>query len=129
MIKFATMKRYQACDSTNPPTTSSTPIFSVNASDVGAGVSGFASTHISPLVSPFHTDDPNMIYGDTKDDLQGFTFTRFDIRTGSDEALITKGRLKTIHEKLDSLLQSAKPSSFNDYSQSPIESMLETLTK
>ncbi|CAI9288706.1 unnamed protein product [Lactuca saligna] len=104
-------------DSTTPPITSAKPGVSINASDAGAGVSGFTTTHISPLISPFRTDDPDMIYGDSEDDLQGFTFSPFTIKTSSnDEALVTKGQLKAIHDKLDSLLQYAKPSSSDDYS-------------
>lgn len=71
-----------------------------------------------------------MIYGDGEDDLLGFTFSPFTIRTESDdEAPVTKGKLKAIHEKLDSLLQASKPSSSDDYSQALIKPILETITK
>ncbi|CAI9295717.1 unnamed protein product [Lactuca saligna] len=117
-------------DSTVPPTTSGEPVVSVNASDVGARTSGFTSSHISPPISPMHRDDPDMIYGDDEDDLAGFTFSLFIIQTASDDvAYVTKGKLKAIHEKLDSLLQASKPSSSHDYSQASIMSIIETLTK
>ncbi|CAI9302446.1 unnamed protein product [Lactuca saligna] len=71
-----------------------------------------------------------MIYGADEYDLAGFTFSPFTIRTASDdEASVTKGQLKAIHKKLDSLLQASKPSSFDEYSQTLINSILETLTK
>ncbi|CAI9280709.1 unnamed protein product [Lactuca saligna] len=105
-------------DSITPPTTSVEPPVSVNAYDAGADTSGFTTSNISPPISPLRQDDPNMIYGDGENDMAGFTFCPFTIRTGSDdEALVMKVQLKAIHEKLDSLLKASKPSSTDEYSQ------------
>ncbi|CAI9302755.1 unnamed protein product [Lactuca saligna] len=97
-------------DSTTTPTTSIEPPATVNASNVGARASGFTTGHITPPISPLRQNDPDMIYGD-------------------DEAPITKGMLKVIHEKLDSLLHYSKASSTDDSSQATVKSLLETLTK
>ena len=57
-----------------------------------------------------------MIFGDD-DDFVGFTYNPFNIRTESDdEALVTRGQLKAINEKLDSLLYATKTTSTDDYS-------------
>lgn len=70
-----------------------------------------------------------MIFGND-DNFVGFTYSSFNIKTESDEeAPITKGKLKAIHEKLDSLLHATKTSSTDDYSQATVKSILETLTK
>ncbi|CAI9276629.1 unnamed protein product [Lactuca saligna] len=117
-------------DSTVPPKTSREPVVSVNTSDAGAKTSGFTSSHISPPISPIYRADPDMIYGDDEDDLAGFTFSLITIRAASDdEASITKGQLKAINEKLDSLLQACKPSSSDEYSQASVKYILEILTK
>lgn len=71
-----------------------------------------------------------MIYVDDEDELAWFTFSPFIVRNESDdEALVTKGQLKAINEKLDTLLQASKLSSSDKYSQASIKSILETLTK
>ncbi|CAI9285238.1 unnamed protein product [Lactuca saligna] len=71
-----------------------------------------------------------MIYCGDDDDFAGFTYNSFIIKTESDdEALVTRGKLKAIHENLDLLLQSSKASSGEDYSQETGKSFLETLTK
>ncbi|CAI9275469.1 unnamed protein product [Lactuca saligna] len=94
------------------------PLVTINASDVGAGASGFTAGHLTPPVSPFHHDDPAMIYGDDDEDFEGFAYSPFKIWTKSDdEAPVTKGKLKAINEKLDSLPQASKASSTDDYSQ------------
>ncbi|CAI9301850.1 unnamed protein product [Lactuca saligna] len=64
-----------------PPTTSETPLVSVNAYDAGAGASGFTYTHISPPISPLSEDDSYTIYRDGEDNLAGFTFIPFTIKT------------------------------------------------
>lgn len=70
-----------------------------------------------------------MIFVDD-DDFAGFTYSPFNIRTESDdEALVTRGQLKEIHEKLEFLLHATKISSIVDYSQATVKSILETLTK
>ncbi|CAI9281359.1 unnamed protein product [Lactuca saligna] len=115
-------------ESTPPSTISATPVVSVNASDAGAGISGFTTTHVSPPISPCRTDNPYMIYGDGEDDLQGCTFSPVTIRSEvDDDTPVTKGQLQAIHDKLDSLLQASKPS--DDYSQASVKTILETLTK
>ncbi|CAI9289885.1 unnamed protein product [Lactuca saligna] len=71
-----------------------------------------------------------MIYGDDVDDFVGFTYSLFNIMTKSaDEAPVTRGQLKAIHEKLDSLLHASKAPSTDDYSKETVKSLLETLTK
>ncbi|CAI9278951.1 unnamed protein product [Lactuca saligna] len=117
-------------DSTVPPTTFGEPSISVNASDAGAKTSGFQSSHVSPSISPIYQDDPEMIYRDDEDELPGFTFSPFTVHNESDdEAPVTKGQLKSINEKLDTLLQASKLSSSDEYSQASIKFILETLTK
>ncbi|CAI9282409.1 unnamed protein product [Lactuca saligna] len=51
-----------------------------------------------------------MIFGDDDDDdLGGFTYRPFQIRTESeDEATVTKRKLKSLHEKIDQLLLASK---------------------
>ncbi|CAI9303030.1 unnamed protein product [Lactuca saligna] len=71
-----------------------------------------------------------MIYGDGEDEFAGFNFCRFTIRIeNDDESPDTRGQLKIIQEKLDSLHQASKPSSTDEYSQATVKSLLETLTK
>nr|KAJ0217103.1 hypothetical protein LSAT_V11C300137390 [Lactuca sativa] len=75
-----------------PPTTSVEPPVSANTFDAGDNNSGFTTSHITPPISPLRQEDPDMIYRDGEDDLPGFTFSPFTIRTESDDkALITKG--------------------------------------
>ncbi|CAI9263693.1 unnamed protein product [Lactuca saligna] len=65
-----------------------------------------------------------MIVGDTgdDDDLGGFTYSPFQIRTESEyEASVSKGKLKSIHEKLDQLLLASKASSTEAYSKATVE--------
>ncbi|CAI9266615.1 unnamed protein product [Lactuca saligna] len=96
----------------------------------GADTSGFTTSPISPPLSPLRQDDPDMIYGDGEDEFTRFTFSPFTIRTKSDdEAPVMKGKLKSIHEKLDSLLKASNPSSTDYYSQASFKSIIETLTK
>ncbi|CAI9282872.1 unnamed protein product [Lactuca saligna] len=81
------------------------PLVSVNASDAGVNTLGFTMSSITPPISPLRQDDPDMIYGDGEDNLPGFTFSPFTIRIESDDqAPLMKGKLKDIHEKLDSFL-------------------------
>ncbi|CAI9304132.1 unnamed protein product [Lactuca saligna] len=90
-------------DSTTTPTTSVEAPISVNASDARTGAS---------------------------DDFARFSNSSFNTKTESnDEAPVTRGQLKAIHTKLDSLLHASKASSTDDYSQETIKSLLETLTK
>ncbi|CAI9302688.1 unnamed protein product [Lactuca saligna] len=102
-------------DSIVPPTTSGESVVLVNASDAVDRTLGFTSSHIYPPISLIHRDDTDMILRDDEDDLAGFTFSSFTIRTASDDQTsIMKGQQKAIHEKLDSLLQTSKPSSSYD---------------
>ncbi|CAI9285794.1 unnamed protein product [Lactuca saligna] len=107
------------------------PEFTVNISDTGATTS-FFSTYVPSSISPIRNDDPNMIFGDDgdDDDLGGFTYSPFMIRTESeDEATVSKGQLKAIHEKLDQLLLASKAYSFDAYSKEIVESLFENITK
>ena len=71
-----------------------------------------------------------MIYGVDDDDFAWITYSTFNIKAKSDEeAPVTRGKLKVIHENLDLLLQSSKASSSEDYSQATVKSFLETLKK
>ncbi|CAI9302847.1 unnamed protein product [Lactuca saligna] len=113
-------------------TTTSTvdPPVTVNTSDVWAGASGFTFGHFTPPISHFPQYNPDMIYGGDDDNFVGFTCSPFNIQTESgEEAPVTRGQLKDINEKLDSLLQSSRTSSSADYSQATIKSFLEILTK
>ncbi|CAI9263391.1 unnamed protein product [Lactuca saligna] len=116
-------------DSTTTSTTTIEPLVSINATDAGAGASIFTTVHSTPPISFLRHNNPNMIFGDD-DDFAGFTCSPFNIRTKSDdEALVTRGQLKEIHEKLEFLLHATKISSIDDYSQATVKSILETLTK
>lgn len=66
-----------------------------------------------------------MIFGDdADDDLGGLTYSSFQIRTESeDEATVTKGQPKTIHEKLDQLLLASNASSSEAYLKVAFESL------
>lgn len=111
-------------DSTIPLTTSAEPSVSVNISDTGAKNSGFP-THVSPPISRIRQDDPNMIFGDAEDeDLGGFTYSPFQIRTDSEvETLVTKGQLQSLHDELDQLFLLSKASSSEAYSKAAVESL------
>ncbi|CAI9282553.1 unnamed protein product [Lactuca saligna] len=118
-------------DSTATTTTSNVEtLITVNTSDAGAGALVFSVGHSTPPISPFHQDDPDMIYGADDDEFIEFTYSPFNIRTESDdEAPVTRVQLKAINEKLDLLLQSSKASSSEDYLQPTIKYFFETLTK
>ncbi|CAI9274444.1 unnamed protein product [Lactuca saligna] len=83
----------------------STPVVSINISNTGAKTPGF-STDVSPPISPFRTNDLDIIFGDDNNrNLGGFTCSPFQIRTESeDEDNVTKGKLKSLHEKIDQLI-------------------------
>ncbi|CAI9276625.1 unnamed protein product [Lactuca saligna] len=86
----------------------------------------------SPSISHILTDDPDMIFvdDDDNDDLGGFTYSPFKIRTESeDEVVITKGQLQPLHEKIEQLLFSSKASYFEAYSKATVESLFERITK
>lgn len=103
---------------------------SVNASNAGACASGFTVDHLTPPISPLRQDDLDTIFGEDEEDFGGFTYSPFNILTESyDDAPDTKGQLKAINKKLDSLIQSSKTSTNDEYSQTAIQSFLETLTK
>ncbi|CAI9271821.1 unnamed protein product [Lactuca saligna] len=76
-----------------------------------------------------------MIFGDDgddddDDDLGGFTYSLFHIRTKSeDEAIVSKGQFKAIHEKLDQLQLASKASSSKAYLKEIVESLFEHITK
>lgn len=55
-----------------------------------------------------------MIFGDAEDkDLGGLTYSPFQRRTDSEvETLVMKGKLQSIHDKLDQLLLLSKASFF-----------------
>ncbi|CAI9280613.1 unnamed protein product [Lactuca saligna] len=113
--------------STTNPITSTIPDVTVNASDTRATTS-VLTTPVSSSISLFRTDDPNMIFGHDgdEDDLGGFTYSPFQIWTDNeDEALISKGQLKAINEKLDQLLLASKDSSSGAYSKATVESLYE----
>nr|KAJ0209922.1 hypothetical protein LSAT_V11C400209070 [Lactuca sativa] len=100
-------------DSTIPPQPSSSPECSVNVSDTGANTSGF-STHVSQPISPIHTDDPEMLFGDDDDeDLEAFSFSPFQIRVDND----------------DDLFLASNASTSKAYSKAAVESILERVTK
>ncbi|CAI9289457.1 unnamed protein product [Lactuca saligna] len=93
-----------------------------------ADTSGFTTTHISPPISPLRQNDPDMIYVDGEDGFAGFTFSPFTMRTQSnDEAPVTRGQLKAIHEKINILLQASKESSHDDYSKATAEKQVKDL--
>ncbi|CAI9284479.1 unnamed protein product [Lactuca saligna] len=56
-------------------------------------------------------------------------FPRILRNESDDEAPVTRGKLKAIHEKVDSLLHASKSSSTDDYSQATVKYLLETLTQ
>nr|KAJ0198132.1 hypothetical protein LSAT_V11C700377460 [Lactuca sativa] len=116
-------------DSTLPPKTSTTPECSVKVYDTGANTSGF-STHVTPPISPIHTDDPEMLFGDDDDeDLEAFSFSPFQIRVANDDDVSTsKVEFKSIHEKLDHLLLASSTSTSKAYSKAAIEAILERVT-
>ncbi|XP_023762192.1 cell wall protein DAN4-like [Lactuca sativa] len=115
---------------TTTTTTTSTPPISVTVSDTGAGASGFTLGHESTPISPLRQGDPDTVFGYDVDDFEAFTYIPFTIQDDSnDDAPITKGQLKALNEKMDSLLESTKASSHSDYSQEAVKAFFETLTK
>ncbi|CAH1416310.1 unnamed protein product [Lactuca virosa] len=95
-------------ETTNPEN----PEVTVNVSDTGANTS-FFTTHVSPPIFPIRKYDPEIIFGDDDDhhhdDLGGFTYSPFQIRTESEnEATVTKGFLKSLHEKIENAENAAK---------------------
>ncbi|CAH1445352.1 unnamed protein product [Lactuca virosa] len=90
------------------------------------------TSHVSSPISSIRNDDPDRIFRDDgdDDDLGGFTYSPFQIRTESeDEATVSKGQLKAIHKKLDQLLLASKASSSDVYSKATVESLFERITK
>lgn len=112
-------------NSTTTTTTTTTPTFNNNVSDTGAEASGF--THVSLL----QTDDSDTMFGDDHDNFDIFHYSPFTFQKDSDDddAPISKGQFKVLNTNLDSLLESSKASSNNDYSQASIKAFLNTLTK
>ncbi|CAI9270545.1 unnamed protein product [Lactuca saligna] len=106
------------------------PLLSFNVSATGAKTLGF-STHVSPATYPIRIDDPDMIFGDDNDDdLGGFTYSAFQIRTArEDEATVIQGLLMSLHEKLDNLFLASKDSFSEAYSKAVVENMFERITK
>ncbi|CAI9282322.1 unnamed protein product [Lactuca saligna] len=99
--------------STAPPIISTNPEATINVFDTRATTS-FFSTFVSSSICLIRNDDPDMIFRDedADDDLAGFTYSPFQIRTESeDEATVSKAQLKAIHEKLDQLVLASKASS------------------
>nr|KAJ0218999.1 hypothetical protein LSAT_V11C300141000 [Lactuca sativa] len=116
-------------DFTIPPKTSVATVSSVNVSDTRATSSGF-STHVSPPISPIRTDDPNMIFGEDDDDLGRFTYSPFQIQTQrKDEATMSQGQLRSLHEKIDQLLLASKSSSSKSESQKENVANATTMSK
>ncbi|CAI9288312.1 unnamed protein product [Lactuca saligna] len=67
-----------------------TPV-TVNASDAGAGASGFLVGHSTPPISPFCQDGLDMNYGGDDDNFAGFTYSPLNIWNESDdEAPVTR---------------------------------------
>ncbi|CAI9261280.1 unnamed protein product [Lactuca saligna] len=98
-------------------TTTNEPPLSVNSSDAGAGGLGFSVGHSTPPISPLRQDDPDMIFSEDEEDFRGFTYSPFNIQTeNDDDAPVTKGQLKAINEKVDSLIQSSKTQTNDEYS-------------
>ncbi|CAI9277044.1 unnamed protein product [Lactuca saligna] len=117
--------------STTNPITSTIPNASVNVSDMGATIL-VLTTPVSSSLSSIRNDDLKMIFAEDSDgdDLGGFTYSQFHIRTDSeDEASISIGKLKAIHEKLDQLLLASKASSSDSYSKAMVESLFERIMK
>ncbi|CAI9274242.1 unnamed protein product [Lactuca saligna] len=107
------------------------PEVTVTVSDTGAKTSVF-TPYVSSSISYIRNDDPNMIFGDdgVDDDLGGFTYSPFQIRTKSeDETTVSKGQLKATLEKLDQLLLASKASSSDAYSKENVDSLFERITK
>ncbi|KAL7587596.1 hypothetical protein Lser_V15G40912 [Lactuca serriola] len=77
------------------------------------------------------TNDPDTIFGDGRDIFEDFTYNPFRVQQESDEddAPMTTEQFKAINTKLDSLLESTKAYSSNEYSPASIKAFLETLTK
>lgn len=110
-------------------TITSTPLVSANVSDMGVGASSFTLCHDSHPISLLRQDDPDTIFGDDKDESVDFHYSPFHVQAESDDdAPVSKGKLKAITEKMDSLLESCKASPNNVYSQAMIKACIETLT-
>ncbi|CAI9276876.1 unnamed protein product [Lactuca saligna] len=80
-------------DTTTTPIVSMNPEVTVNVSHTGAITSVF-TPHVSSSILSIRNDDPDMIFRDAgdDDDLDGFTYSPFQIRTESeDEDSVSKG--------------------------------------
>nr|KAJ0198027.1 hypothetical protein LSAT_V11C700377880 [Lactuca sativa] len=72
-----------------------------------------------------------MIFGDDEDDdLDGFAYSLFQRRIGSEDEVYTmKGELKSLHEKIDQLILASKVSTSEAYSKAIVQSTIERVTK
>ena len=102
----------------------------MNVYITGDQTSGF-STHVSPPIFTLNCDDPDMIFCDDEDEyLRVFTYSPFQIRTENDgEEQVTKGKLQSLHENIDQLLQSTNASSTDDYAKAAVESLFKRIMK
>lgn len=80
---------------------------------------------------PLGQDDADTIFGDDQDAFEGFHFSPFNVQPESDEddAPMTTKQLMELNSKLDSLIESSKTPSSDEYSQASVKSFFETLTK
>ena len=85
---------------------------------MGAGAFSVTVAPKAYLIFPLRDDDLDLIFGDSQEDFQDFNYSPFTVHQTSDddEAPITKGKFKTLNEKLDTLLESSKSSSKREHS-------------
>lgn len=102
----------------------------VNVSNTGEGALGFVSGNITPPFSPLRQGDGDTIFGEGLFSFESFPYSPFTVQQDSDDdALVTQRHLKTLNEKLDSLIASSTSSSSAAYSEAIVKEMLETLSK
>ncbi|CAI9281887.1 unnamed protein product [Lactuca saligna] len=93
-------------ESTISHRTSATPISSVNVYDTVSHTLGFLN-HVTQPISPIRTNDSKMLFGDDEDDdLDGFTYSPFQIQIDSgDEAVSDSTDIcKATTEKVDKII-------------------------
>ncbi|CAI9291295.1 unnamed protein product [Lactuca saligna] len=75
-------------------------------------------------------EEEDTVFGGDKDDFQDVTFNPFHVQEESnDDAAATKGKFKSLIDKLDTLLESSKTSSSSQYSFDSVNALIKTFTK
>lgn len=103
-----------------------------NVSDMGADVNTSVTMgRGTSTTSPLRDDDPDILFGDDPENFTDLVFSTFTVHANSDDddAPMKKGMFKQLKAKLDTLLESSKGSSNQEYMLKSYQATIEMLTK